>query len=72
MSRVYTIWPADRDGNPARGSSAWRQEGRWLVLDITDGVDDPHVVEGPVSRQEALRRELEIRVVDRASTRRAS
>ena len=72
MSRVYTIWPADREGNPARGSSAWRQEARWLVLDITDGVDDPHVVEGPVSRQEALKRELEIRAVDRASTRRAS
>ena len=72
MSRVFTIWPADREGKRARRESAWRQERSWLVLDITDGINDPYVVEGPVTRQEALRRELEIRAVDRAATRRAS
>lgn len=63
MTRVYTIWPADREGLPAASSSAWRQERRWLVLDVTDGLDAAHVVEGPVSRWEALRRELELRAI---------
>ena len=66
MKRVYTIWPADRDGRPASTSAAWRQATRWLVLDVTDGLDSAHVVEGPVSRWDALRRELEIRAVDKA------
>lgn len=72
MSRVYTIWPADKDGFPATSSSAWRQERRWLVLDVTDGLDAARIVEGPVSRQAALRRELEIRATDIAITREAS
>lgn len=66
MSRIYTIWPADRNGNPASTSAAWRQSTRWLVLDVTDGLDSVHVVEGPVSRWDALRRELEVRAVDEA------
>jgi hypothetical protein len=61
--RVYTIWPADRDGLPARFESAWRQNTWWLVLDITDGTDHAHVVEGPVSRDVAIRREREVRAV---------
>ena len=63
MTRVYTIWPADREGLPATSSSAWHQERRWLVLDVTEGLDAAHVVEGPVSRWDALRRELELRVI---------
>lgn len=65
--RVFTIWPADKEGFPAASSGAWRQSRRWLVLDVTDGLDAVHVVEGPVSRQEALRRELELRATARAS-----
>ena len=64
MTRVYTIWPATRDGVPATSSSAWRQDRHWLVLDVTGG--DACVVEGPVSRGTALRRELEMRVVARS------
>lgn len=67
--RVYTIWPADRDGLPASVSSAWRQDRRWLVLDITDGMENAHVVEGPVTRQEACRRELEVRATDRQAAK---
>lgn len=69
--RVYTIWPADHDGLPASVSSAWQQDRRWLVLDITDGMEDAHIVEGPVSRQEACRRELEIRARDRQTAKTA-
>lgn len=65
MSRVYTIWPADKEGHPTSSSGAWRQTRRWLVLDVTDGLDAARVVEGPVCRQEALRRELELRAVAR-------
>lgn len=67
--RVYTIWPADKEGLPTSSSGAWRQTRRWLVLDVTEGLDAVHVVEGPVSRQEALRRELELRAMARASDR---
>lgn len=67
MNRIYTIWPADREGLPASSSGAWRQERRWLVLDVTDGFDQAHVVEGPVSRWTALRRELELRVTARTT-----
>ncbi len=63
MTRVYTIWPADREGLPATSSTAWRQERRWLVLDVTEGLDGAHVVEGPVSRWTALHRELELRTI---------
>lgn len=69
MKRIYTIWPADRDGLPASSSGAWRQSTHWLVLDVTDGLDSAHIVEGPVSRWDALRRELEIRTVDRSKRR---
>jgi hypothetical protein len=63
VKAVYTIWPADRNGMPATTAEAWHQESRWLVLDITEGLDAAHVVEGPVCRSTALRRELEIRAV---------
>lgn len=69
MKRVYTIWPADREGMPASTASAWRQEARWLVLDVSDGLDAAHVVEGPVSRETALRRELEVRAIARATAK---
>jgi hypothetical protein len=42
------------------------------VLDVTDGLDAARVVEGPVSRWEALRRELEIRVTARATAQRSN
>ena len=64
MTRVYTVWPADREGVPATSSGAWRQDRHWIVLDITGG--DARVVEGPVSREDALRRELELRAVERS------
>jgi len=35
---------------------------------VTDGFDRAHIVEGPVSRATALRRELEIRVIARQTT----
>ncbi len=63
--RLYTIWPSDREGMPAATSGAWRQSRRWLVLDVTDGLDAARVVEGPVSREAALHRELELRCVAR-------
>lgn len=64
--RIYTIWPADKEGMPTSTSGAWHQTRRWLVLDVTDGLDAARVVEGPVPRQEALRRELELRATARA------
>ena len=67
MTRVYTIWPANREGVPATSSGAWRQDRHWLVLDVTGG--DTYVVEGPVSRWTALRRELELRASARAADR---
>jgi hypothetical protein len=67
--RMYTIWPADRDGLPARFESTWQQDARWLVLDITDGLDHAHVVEGPVSRDVAIRREREVRAVAKAAAK---
>jgi hypothetical protein len=63
VSRIYTIWPADKEGLPAAGQGAWRQERRWLVLDVTEGLDAASIVEGPISRWEALRRELELRAI---------
>ena len=64
MIRVYTIWPADREGVPATSSGAWKQDRYWLVLDVTWG--DACVVEGPVSRGAALRRELELSAIERS------
>jgi hypothetical protein len=69
VTRVYTIWPADREGLPIASPSAWRQQTRWLVLDVSDGLDDAHIVEGPVSRETALRRELELRVIARQTAK---
>lgn len=69
MTRVYTIWPADKQGLPARSSGAWRQSRRWLVLDVTEGLDAARVVEGPVSRWTALHRELEIRAIAKSTDR---
>ena len=66
--RVYTIWPADRDGRPSVTRNGWHQESRWLVLDVSDGLCAAHVVEGPVSRATALRRELELRATDRLTS----
>jgi hypothetical protein len=65
MSRIFTIWPADAIGQPARTASAWQQQRNWLVLDISNGMGDACVVEGPVSRQEACHRELELRAEER-------
>lgn len=64
-AKIYTIWPADREGALATSTGAWHQDRHWLVLDITDGLDQARIVEGPVSREMALQRQLEIR----ASTR---
>jgi hypothetical protein len=65
MKRVFCIWPSDAVGMPARVASAWHQDRNWLVLDISDGMHDACVVEGPVSKQEACRRELELRAEER-------
>lgn len=64
--RVFTIWPANREGIPATAAGAWHQDRHWVVLDITGG--DTYVVEGPVSRANALRRELELRATTRQQT----
>lgn len=72
MTRVYTIWPANKEGYPAASSGAWRQQRRWLVLDVTDGIDAARIVEGPIPRQEALRRELELRATAKADRSAAS
>lgn len=69
MTRIYTTWPADRDGLPATTARALHQETRWLVLDITDGIARARVVEGPVSRATALKRELELRAIARQTAR---
>lgn len=61
MRRVFTIWPANREGIPASSAVAWHQDRHWVVLDITGG--DTYVVEGPVSRENAIRRELELRAI---------
>lgn len=63
MIRVYTIWPSNKEGHPVGSSGAWRQDRHWLVLDVTEGLDTARVVEGPVSRWVALRRELELRAI---------
>jgi hypothetical protein len=57
--KIYTIWPADKNGNPG---GSWRQMKRWLVLDVTNGMDDIRRVFGPVSREEALAEELRLRL----------
>ena len=69
MTRVYTIWPSDKEGLPTSSAGAWRQDRHWLVLDVTEGLDAARVVEGPVSRWEALRRELELRVIAKETAR---
>lgn len=56
--KIYTIWPSDKDGNPG---GRWGQSTRWLVLDVTAGVDRASIVHGPVPRAEALAKELELR-----------
>lgn len=61
MTCLYTIWPADREGLPAETSVTWLRERHWLVLDVTDGLGAAHIVEGPVSREMALHRALELR-----------
>ena len=66
MTRVYTIWPANREGVPATAPGAWQQDRHWIVLDITEGMGRSLVVEGPVSRETALRRELELRAIAKA------
>jgi len=66
VKRIYAIWPADRQGLPATSSAACLST-RWLVLDVTDGLGSAHVViDSPLSRGDALRRQLELRAVDRA------
>ena len=65
IGKTYKIWPADHDGMPATSQGAWHQDAHWLVLDVTDGLDAAHIVEGPVTRQIAVQRELELRVVAR-------
>lgn len=72
MSVIYTIWPADKDGLPTSAAGAWRQDRRWLVLDVTEGLEAARIVEGPVSRWTALHRELELRAVARACQKRSA
>lgn len=67
VTRIYTIWPANRLDLPALSSGAWCQERYWFVLDVTDGLAAAHIVEGPVSHSEARHREAELRVVARTS-----
>jgi hypothetical protein len=62
VTKIYTVWPADKTGNPG---GDWRQMKRWLVLDVTAGIDAAEIVHGPVSRSEALDHELKLRGAQR-------
>lgn len=59
---TYTVWPADKLGIPAAmtTSNTWHQKHNWLVLDVTEGLAAAFVVEGPVTRQIADHRALEL------------
>ena len=72
MTRVFTIWPADKQGQPASGAASWRQERDWLVLDITEGLSAWRIVEGPVTKWVALQRELELRATHRKARKGAA
>lgn len=57
--KIYTVWPADKDGRPG---GSWRQSKRWLVLDVTNGIEAALIVAGPMPRHDALDHELLLRV----------
>lgn len=63
--RIYTIWPATEEDLPAATSGPWNQERHWLVLDVTDGIAESYIVEGPVTHPEAIHRVTEIQIVAR-------
>lgn len=64
--KIYTIWPATKGGEPASSAQAWRQTTRWLVLDVTRGLDQA-VVMALGSRAECLAEELRLRITQRAT-----
>lgn len=39
MSKIFAIWPE------GTGQSAWRQLQRWMLLDVTDGIDNAVVLD---------------------------
>jgi hypothetical protein len=55
---IFTVWPANLDGKPG---GSWHQSKRWLVLDVTSGIEDAIIIGGPIRRNEALRHELDVR-----------
>ncbi len=56
---VYTIWPATPSGQQASGSAAWKQDGRWLVIQTTGSTDT--IVAGPMTKDEAYKEHLRLR-----------
>jgi hypothetical protein len=53
--RIYTCWPS-----VDRGPQSWTQSKRWMVIDVTEGIDKPTVMfKG--TRWECYKRELELR-----------
>lgn len=58
MKRITAIWPARRDGQPG---GSWRQVKRWLVLDVSHGLDQAIILERCADRDAACRRSLELR-----------
>lgn len=63
---IFTVWPAGHDGQPG---GDWRQMKRWLVLDVTAGIDAAEIVAGPMSRTDALDHELKLRVRQQEASR---
>jgi hypothetical protein len=55
---IYTIWPAKKDWTPGGN---WRQDQRWLVLNVTAGLDAAEIIGKFKRRGEALGREMELR-----------
>lgn len=47
---ITTIWPARKDWKPG---GSWRQDRRWLVLDVTRGLDQAVVLQRCPNRAEA-------------------
>lgn len=44
---IFTIWPATKDGNHG---GDWQQSKRWLVLDVSRGMEASEIVAGPMTR----------------------
>jgi hypothetical protein len=55
---IYAAWPADSIGQVG---TDWNQHDRWLILDVCAGFGRAVIIEGPMTRWEALARAAELR-----------